>query len=237
MEIEEGDVVPIQVERMLSNGIIVKIYETDIEGFVHISEISKKWIKKPEEAVKIGQILPAKVINKGEELELSIKKVNESDVKKILKEVSIIKRLEKILEIDPNGKKEIERIRKEHGTLYALFEYYDKLANELNVSENTKKAIAELVNKLKKRVVLEYILKLSTIDPNGIDKIKELLSTLLKEKGVEVHYQKAPNYLIKIDLNDTKATLKASKEILEKAKKMAHNLGIDLEIQQIEEKE
>ncbi len=236
MKVEEGDVVPIQVERILSNGIMVKIYETNIEGFVHISEISKKWIKKPEDAVKIGQILPAKVTNVGNELELSIKKVSDSDEKRVLKEISIIKRLEKILEIDPNGNSEAERIRNEFGSLYALFLYYDKIKDNLNLSENTKKAIEDLISKLKKRVILKYNLKLTTIDPEGVEKIKQLLTSLRKEKGVEIQYQKAPNYILKIDLNDTKATIKASKTVLEKAEQMAKELGIDIEIQKIEEK-
>jgi small subunit ribosomal protein S1 len=56
-------------------GVYVSL-EENIEGFVHISELSEKYINKPDEVVTVGQELDLKVIKvnpKDKKIELSLK--------------------------------------------------------------------------------------------------------------------------------------------------------------------
>lgn len=56
-----GDVVKGTVSRLVSFGAFVKL-DGDIEGLVHISELSHKHIKEAKEAVQPGQVVEAKII-------------------------------------------------------------------------------------------------------------------------------------------------------------------------------
>ena len=56
-----GDVVQGKVVRFANFGAFVEI-EEGIEGLCHVSELSDERVEKPEDAVKIGQVLPFKIL-------------------------------------------------------------------------------------------------------------------------------------------------------------------------------
>lgn len=56
-----GDVVQGRVVRFANFGAFVEI-EEGIEGLCHVSELSDERVEKPEDAVKIGQVLPFKIL-------------------------------------------------------------------------------------------------------------------------------------------------------------------------------
>lgn len=56
-----GDVVSGRVVRFANFGAFVEI-EEGIEGLCHVSELSDERVEKPEDAVKIGQVLPFKIL-------------------------------------------------------------------------------------------------------------------------------------------------------------------------------
>lgn len=60
-ELKEGKIVDGTVERFLTFGAVVKITE-NIEGLVHVSEISEERVSKPEDVLKIGQKVRVKII-------------------------------------------------------------------------------------------------------------------------------------------------------------------------------
>jgi ribosomal protein S1 len=47
--------------RYVPYGVFVRVYE-DINGLVHLSELSQKTVNNPNEIVKLGQIVKAKLI-------------------------------------------------------------------------------------------------------------------------------------------------------------------------------
>ncbi|MCW1291526.1 MAG: S1 RNA-binding domain-containing protein [Candidatus Rehaiarchaeum fermentans] len=215
MQFNEGEVIACEIEKILDSGVIVKIYETDIEGFVHVSELSKSWINNPNEVVKVGQILPAKIMNTQGQLELSLKRVSDEDKRRVLKEISIIRRLELILSGENNGENIIKEIRKQYGSLYYLFQNYDKLKNKFELSEETRQKIEQLIEKSKKLIKLKYKLYLRSSDPDGVEKIKEVLLKINKIEGIAVRYQKAPIYVIETSRNP-KEISKFDKELNKK---------------------
>ncbi|HVG21869.1 MAG TPA: 30S ribosomal protein S1 [Blastocatellia bacterium] len=56
-----GDVIQGKVVRFANFGAFVEI-EEGIEGLCHVSELSDERVEKPEDAVKIGQVLPFKIL-------------------------------------------------------------------------------------------------------------------------------------------------------------------------------
>ncbi len=56
-----GDVIEGEAVRFVPYGVFIRIYD-DINGLIHLSEISNANISSPTEAVKLGQVVKAKII-------------------------------------------------------------------------------------------------------------------------------------------------------------------------------
>jgi len=72
-----GDVVKVKIKKLVPFGAFAEV-EKGIEGLIHISQISTKRIAKPEEVLKEGDEVNAKIINLDKEnkkLELSIREL------------------------------------------------------------------------------------------------------------------------------------------------------------------
>ena len=81
--IKEGNIIDGTVERFLTFGAVVAI-TPNIEGLVHVSEISDQRVNKPEDLLKIGQKVRVKVINvdkKHKKVSLSISKASQDEEK------------------------------------------------------------------------------------------------------------------------------------------------------------
>ena len=207
------------VKKIFDYGAICHLDEYGIDAFVHISEVSKGWVKNIRSFLKEGQQIIAKVqrvIPEKGIVDISIKRVSESERNKKLSELSRNKRGEKLLEkAFPNMKKdELERLKKEikenYGDLYAIFE--EALAGKkLKVPENLAKKITEVAKesiKLKEKEI-DILLKLECYEENGIGIIKEILSSIKEE----IIYIGAPKYMIKIKGDSYKKCEKKLKDI------------------------
>ena len=72
-----NDIVTVKVSNLMPFGAFVTI-DKGVEGLVHISQISEKRIAKPEEVLKVGQKVNAKIINidlENKKVELSIREL------------------------------------------------------------------------------------------------------------------------------------------------------------------
>ncbi|MCM1361054.1 MAG: S1 RNA-binding domain-containing protein [Clostridiales bacterium] len=73
--LDEGKDYTVTVTKILSKGIIVKIKDTEDTDFIHISKISTEFVSNINEYVKVGDILSARTIKRGDkfsEPELSL---------------------------------------------------------------------------------------------------------------------------------------------------------------------
>jgi len=78
-----GDVIEGEVIRFVPYGVFVRVFN-DINGLVHLSELSQRSIQNPNEVVKLGQIVKAKIIlldPKNRKIGLSMKGLLEGDDK------------------------------------------------------------------------------------------------------------------------------------------------------------
>lgn len=79
-----GTIVKGKVIRFLPFGAVIEL-EEGITGLIHVSQISLKKIKKPEEALQIGQEIQAKVVElkpEDRKMRLSIKALFEEEIRK-----------------------------------------------------------------------------------------------------------------------------------------------------------
>ena len=78
LKYKEDDIIPVKVLRFTDFGAFVEVVQ-GVDGLVHISKISNDRINKPEEALKVGQCVNAKIIKideKTKKVELSIRDAN-----------------------------------------------------------------------------------------------------------------------------------------------------------------
>jgi len=84
-----GDMIEGEVVRFVPYGVFVRVFQ-DINGLVHLSELSQKSIQNPNEVVKIGQIVKTKIIlldPKNRKIWLSMKGMGEDKVSAEVKPV------------------------------------------------------------------------------------------------------------------------------------------------------
>ena len=79
-----GDVIEGEVVRYVPYGVFIRVYD-DINGLVHLSEITTKHVQAPSDALKLGQIVRAKIIllePRNRKIGLSIKALLEEEKSK-----------------------------------------------------------------------------------------------------------------------------------------------------------
>ncbi|MDF2877356.1 MAG: binding domain protein [Clostridia bacterium] len=86
VNLEKDQIVPATITRFTHFGAFAKISE-NVEGLIHISQISEKRIQKAEEVLEIGQEVQVKVLNidkENKKISLSLKEVEEKADEEIL---------------------------------------------------------------------------------------------------------------------------------------------------------
>ena len=73
-EVEIGDVYDAKVVRIMNFGVFVE-FGGNKEGMIHISKLSNKRIKTPEEVVKIGDEVEVEVIKIDEKGRIDLKRI------------------------------------------------------------------------------------------------------------------------------------------------------------------
>ena len=238
MEIKEGDIYICKVKKLLQHGIIVSVAGQK-DGFIHISELSKRWVRDVKDVAKEGDMLVCKIITIGQSPELSVKRVTDSERRETLREWSIENRLLKLL--DKFYGKDIEKIKeqivKRYGSVYKFYESLIKNGeSEIEWMKAKKEMIEELldfVEKTKKKVIIRNQLELKTYETDGINKIKNILTECSKIKGISIKYIKAPTYMMTVDMGETRKTLTENKKILEQISKKSKAMNIEFKYTEI----
>ncbi len=235
------------VKKIFPYGAFCALDEYDnVEAFIHVSEVAPRWIKNIHEFLKDGQRIVAKVYRFVPEknlIDLSIKRVNETEKKRKIEGMQRSKRAEKLLELSAKrlgaGKEETAKVSLElssnfEDVLVGLEEiaFNSKEAfKKLGLSKQWQDALFEVAsqNIKKQRIAVSGMLKITCSEPNGVDLIKEALHAAGEigagKKGVQVKlsYLGAPNYKVDVEADDYKAAesiLEAvSKKVEEKLKK------------------
>ncbi|MDD5650345.1 MAG: translation initiation factor IF-2 subunit alpha [Candidatus Nanoarchaeia archaeon] len=236
---QEGDIVLCTVKKILSHSVFVDLDEyNNIEGMLHISEVSPGRIRNLRDFVVPGKKIVCKIIKVQDEkhIDLSLRRVpmnirieKNNEYKQEQKAEKMLEHIGKELNLSLEDmyKKVGYKAIEEYGLLtnfyQSLFED-NSILKKLNIDEKIAKLLLNLINEKIKvpEVEVSATLVLQSYKENGMSTIKTLLLPEIKN-DVKITYLSAPRYKIDVKSKDYKSAeniLKAASErIIENAKK------------------
>ena len=240
---ELNETVICKITKITDFGVFAELLEYDnIEGFIHISQVSSTWIKNIHNHAKINQIRAAKVLKVDaykNHVDLSLSRVSAADQKRKISEYRLYLRAQGLLKVvakemdityDDAWKEIAEPILEVDNSLYKGFVNILKYGIE-KYSGINKKYHKQLVDILSKNITVKnknivVVLKISSKLANGIEVIKKVLLKVLDSyEGISISYLGAGNYELIISAVDYKAASKTldiiSKDLNKSFKKKA----------------
>ncbi|MEW6748791.1 MAG: translation initiation factor IF-2 subunit alpha [Candidatus Micrarchaeota archaeon] len=238
---EEGELVIAVIKKIMPYGAFCVLPEySNLESFLHISEVAPRWIKNIHEFISEGQRYVVKVHHvdrQKNQVDISIKRVSEEEKKQKLEFVQNEKRGSKLLEIaleSAKASKDAEAISKEieahFEDVYSCFKeaslHGEEALKKVDIPKSVKASIVELAQKSIKKPVVEVdaVVSLVCYDSAGVDDIKKALKM---EDGVSVHYMGAPRYKVSLTAPDYKKAEKRLDSVLEHIKAYAEKHNCD----------
>lgn len=232
---EESDLVLCTVTSVQFHSVFVNIDEYGKGGMIHISEIAPGRIRNIRDFVKEGKKVVCKVLRINEEkgyIDLSLRRVNESEKRRKIDGIKRQQNAEKIVELAAGkiGAKteqlydEVASKIKDYASLYEFFEAAakdDKLLESVGIEKKYIKILDEIIKQRIKPSEVEIIGKLRIIIfvPNGVDVIKESLKRAeeaAKDK-ISIKYLGSGFYRLMVKAPDYKEAEKLMKNASESA--------------------
>ncbi|OYT65410.1 hypothetical protein B6U74_03590 [Candidatus Bathyarchaeota archaeon ex4484_205] len=218
-KIEVDTLTVAKIRRISTFGLEVYFPEYDAEGFIHISEIPRKYERKLDERFVVGQILAVRIISveKGE-IFASIKRVERNEGKRKLREWKEEERAKEIIKM---GIKNIGRIPvseidnielealKRYGSMAKMLENAlekgAEILTKIGIGEETALEIYRIAKRKikKKEKEVKAILEITLYQPKGVEEIRRIIlkgMERIKRKGYrgEAVTIGAPRYLIRV---------------------------------------
>lgn len=223
---EEEELVLCTISSVQSHSVFAKLDEYAKQGMIHISEVAPGRIRNIRDFVVEGKKVVCKVLRidliKGH-IDLSLRRVNESQKRKKLDEIKQEQRAEKIIEslakklnVELNGLYDdiAGKIFEKYEYIYQCFNdiVEDKIKIEtLGIDKKTAKEVEDIVKEKIKPVEVQIrgTLTLTSYAPDGINTIKGALQKAQSaDKNINVTYKGAGKYNIFIKAPDYKAAEK-----------------------------
>ncbi len=217
---EGGEFVIANINKIMPYGAFCTLQEYgNLEAFLHVSEVSSGWVKNIRDYVKEGQKIVAVVqrvdLDK-HQIDLSLKRVSESDRKRKMESYQLGKRAEKLLEraggkLKKNLKdayKEVgDTLIAEYGDLYSSFERIKAGEVSPKIPNDWLAVLREIAEVEIKEKVIEARaeLRMQSYEEEGILIIRGVLEKISKcAPGLEVQYIGAPAYYIDFKVKEHK---------------------------------
>lgn len=189
---EESELVLCTVTSVQYHSVFVELDEYGKTGLIHISEVSPGRIRNIRDFVKEGKKVVCKVLKINQEkgyIDLSLRRVNESEKRRKIDEIKKEQNAEKIIEIAASkiGAKtedlyrEISsKVTQTHASLPEFFEESakdEKLLDNLGIDKKWMKILEGVIKQRIKpaEVEIKGKLKITTYSPEGIAIIKDSL--------------------------------------------------------------
>lgn len=213
-------------------------------GMIHISEVAPGRIRNIREFVQEGKKVVCKVLQTNQEkghIDLSLRRVNQTQKRNKLNEIKQQQLSEKIIEYAAKQlgestltlyNKIAEKLTPTYGTIFAAFEQAAR--DTLNLETIVDKKIAKLlVDAIKARIKPPQVkiggdLTLTSYAPDGLQEIKNALEIVTKA-GVQVRYMGAGTYHVEVKAEDYKEAEKKLKDATEQALTFAKKHDITAE--------
>ena len=231
---EESELVLCTVTSVQYHSVFVDIEEYAKSGMIHISEVSPGRIRNIRDFVKEGKKIVCKVLRINEEkgyIDLSLRRVNESEKRRKIDDIKKEQNAEKIVEIAAGKigikteelyKGIIEKTTKDYPTLHEFFENAAKNESILENLELDKKQLKIIEDTVKQRIKPSEVeimgkLKITTYAPDGIDIIKQALKKAenATKNRININYLGSGFYRFMVKAPDYKEAEKLMKAATE----------------------
>lgn len=248
---EVGELVVATVVRVDRHGAIVRLDEYEgLEAYVHISEISLKWIRNIRDYLREGQKTILKVIRTNPQtlqVDASLRRVSKKEFdEKMLewgRKQKVRKMLEILIERTKVSREEVESgllrpVEARHIDLYKLFEEVasgEQLPDWVTLPENVKNVLTEICRKEIKRevVVVKRLIKMEA-KRAGVSIIREAAAEAMKVNGrgesVTITITGAPKYLLRVEASDKRRALELADNAYNVLRSKLSEVGGTLEI-------
>jgi len=224
---EESDLVMCTVNNIQHNSIFVNIHEYDRQGMITISEVAPGRIRNIRDYVAEGKVIVCKVLYVNTErgyIDLSLRRVSESqrrekndEVKQELKAEKILEMTAKSLKMDVKSlyDKAAVGFLKSYFYIYQAFD--DFLNGNISLTDYFDKSVADTLEKTirekikPKEILIAGDLTINTWEENGIEDVRVSLSSIVKD-NTTVSYLGGGRYRVLIKGTDYKTLEKALKD-------------------------
>ncbi|MBI2647002.1 translation initiation factor IF-2 subunit alpha [Candidatus Woesearchaeota archaeon] len=233
---EEDELVLCTVINVQYHSVLVDIDEYGKNGMIHISEVAPGRIRNIRDFVKEGKKIVCKVLRTNKEkgyIDLSLRRVNESEKRKKIDEIKKEQNAEKIVEIAAGKigvKKETlynkisESIIKNYPSLHQFFEEAakdDTILSNMKIDKEYIEVISDVIKQRIKNIEVQIKgrLKITTYAQNGIDLIKESLKKAIEASNgkIAVYYLGSGIYRLMVNAPDYKEAERLMKNASESA--------------------
>ncbi|MDD5238928.1 MAG: translation initiation factor IF-2 subunit alpha [Candidatus Nanoarchaeia archaeon] len=253
---EDGELVICTVKKILPHAAFVILDEYEnAEAMLHVSEVSSRWVRNIKEHINEGKKIVCKVLQTNKErglIDVSLKRVTNSEKTKKLNDEKTEIRVEKLIEIIAQKLKQDKikflqmmgiKLIEQFGSLIEFYETVkaDGTAaiSELDIPEPWK---TELSNQINDQLAAISVKKSNSFDlssflPDGVTKLSEFFSKIISfaaEKKIQLvlHYISAPNYTFDITAKNYKQADMQMKEIIEQMKTLAKQNKLDFAVKE-----
>ena len=238
---EIGELVIATVTRITPYGAYATLDEyNNIEGLLHISEVSSHWVKNIKEHVREGQKTVLKVlrVDPGKtHVDLSLRRVNEREKKEKLLQWKQESRGRKLLDIaaekmNVTSEEAYEKIGKViednfeniYSCLEKTVEKGDTVLTKYGIPADWANVLTELARmKIKvPKIKIRATLELTTTKPDGVKVLRNIFSKTKnvqkpEESSIKIFTSSAPKYRIEV----TSESYKEAENLLERASQTA----------------
>ena len=217
---EEGELVKCTVTSVQSHSVFVLMDEYKITGMIHISEVAPGRIRNIRDYVVEGRSIICKVLRVNSDrghIDLSLRRVSESQRRKKINELKKEKLAEKLVEVVAGNIGVESKVlhsqisAKVHEHFYLLFECFTEIVRGTfplstlklpkNVSDELKKVI---LDRLKPEVIVSHgKLQLSSYAPDGVEIVRIALKKAV-DTGAESKYLGGGSYSLRCKASNYK---------------------------------
>ena len=244
---EIGELVIGVVNRIERYGVYVDLVEyPGWEGFVHISEISLKWVRNIRDYLRERQREVFKVLrmNKdAKQADVSLRRVSKKERTQKLLEWKRTQRVMRVLHLlaERSGRSSeeinsmlVEPAAKRNLALYDVFlEILDsgRLPSWMKLDEELSRLLFELIKKeIKlKKIALKATLKLSIATGDGVEVIRRAIREGLKAAGkgekVSITAIGSPRYLIRVEADEESRARELLERVAERCMEIVREAG------------
>ena len=228
MSLEVGDIVLCTVDRIVGTTVFVRI-EGEGEGSIVMSEIAPGRIRNLREYVVPKKKIVCKILRiSGDRVELSLRRVTQKEQKEIREQYKQEKSYVNILKsvLGEKAEEAIDTISKEE-RIYDFLQKAKESPKDLEKfvgSSNSKKILDILNTQKQKKAVIKKEIFLTTKEPDGLERIKNLLTDI---QDIGVKYLSAGKYSLETESKDIKTADQKITKTLEELEKKAKKQKIE----------